>query len=108
MDMSKEISSIENKLNKLKDLYVRDLIRIEDYEKDYKEYVAQLEEMYNQQEKIETNISDNNLDTLKSFLSNNFVLEYNKFSRLQKRRLWLSIIDYITLDKDYNMKIFFI
>lgn len=108
MDMSKEISSLESKLNKLKDLYVRDLIRIEDYEKDYKQYVSQLEEMYNQQKKIETNIPDNNLDMLKSFLSNNFLLEYNKFSRLQKRRLWLSIIDYITIDKDYNMKIFFI
>jgi len=108
MDMSKEISSLESKLNKLKDLYIRDLIRIEDYEKDYRQYVSQLEEMYNQQKKIETNIPDNNLDILKSFLSNNFLLEYNKFSRLQKRRLWLSIIDYITLDKDYNMKIFFV
>lgn len=108
MDMSKEISSLESKLNKLKDLYIRDLIRIEDYEKDYKQYISQLEEMYNQQKKIETNIPDNNLDMLKSFLNNNFLLEYNKFSRLQKRRLWLSIIDYITLDKDYNIKIFFI
>lgn len=108
MDMSKEISSLENKLLKLKDLYVRDLIRIEDYEKDYKEYVSQLEEIYKQQEKIKINIPDNNLDTLKSFLSNSFMLEYNKFSRLQKRRIWLSVIDYITLDKDYNMKIFFI
>ncbi len=42
-DMSKEISTLENKLTKLKDLYIRDLIRIEDYEKDYKEYVLELE-----------------------------------------------------------------
>lgn len=108
MDVSKEITSLENKLNKLKDLYVRDLIRIEDYEKDYKEYLSQLENLYKEQNTLEINITNNNLDTLKSFLSNNFILEYNKFSRLQKRRLWLSIIDYITLDKDYNMKIFFI
>lgn len=108
IDMSKEINSIENKLLKLKDLYVRDLIRIEDYEKDYKEYVSQLDELYKQQEKIETNIPDNNLETLKSFLSNDFILEYRKFTRMQKRRLWLSVIDYISLDKNYNMKIFFI
>ena len=106
--MSKEINSIENKLSKLKDLYIRDLIRIEDYEKDYKENVALLETLYNEQKKIENNIIDNNLDNLKSFLANDFISEYNKFSRLQKRRIWLSIIDYITLDKDYNMKIFFI
>lgn len=108
IDMSKEISSIESKLSRLKDLYVRDLIRIEDYEKDYKEYVAQLEELYKQQEKIETNISDTNLDTLKSFLSNDFSLVYNSLSRIEKRRIWLSVIDYIVIDKDYNIKIFFI
>lgn len=107
-DMSKEINSVENKLSKLKDLYVRDLIRIEDYEKDYKEYISQLETLYNEQKKAENNITDNNLNTLKSFLDNDFICEYNRFSRLQKRRIWLSIIDYITLDKDYNMKIFFI
>lgn len=108
IDMSKEILAIENKLSKLKDLYVRDLIRIEDYEKDYKEYVLQLEELQKQQQEIENNIPDGNLKTLKSILSNNFILEYKNFSRIQKRRIWLSIIDYITLDKDYSMKIFFI
>ena len=108
MDMSKEITSLENKLNKLKDLYIRDLIRIEDYEKDYKEYVSQLEVLSKEQEKIETNIPDNNLEVLKSFLKQDFSLIYNKLSRIEKRRIWLSVIDYITLDKDYNMKIFFI
>lgn len=107
-DMSKEISSLENKLTKLKDLYIRDLIRIEDYEKDYKHYVLQLEELAKKQKNIETNIPNDNLRTLKSILKNNFLLEYNKYNRLQKRRLWLSIIDYIILDKDYNMEIFFI
>lgn len=108
IDMSKEITTVENKLSKLKDLYVRDLIRIEDYEKDYKEYVTQLDELYKQQEKIETNIPDTNLEALKSFLSNDFNLVYNSLSRIEKRRIWLSVIDYIVIDKDYNMKIFFI
>lgn len=108
IDMSKEINSVENKLSKLKDLYIRDLIRIEDYEKDYKEYVAQLDELYKQQEKIETNIPDTNLKALKSFLRPGFIFLYNSLSRIEKRRIWLSIINYIVIDKDYNMKIFFI
>lgn len=108
IDMSKEINSVENKLSKLKDLYIRDLIRIEDYEKDYKEYVAQLDELYKQQEKIETNIPDTNLNTLKSFLRPDFIFLYNSLSRIEKRRIWLSIVNYIVIDKDYNMKIFFI
>ena len=109
IDMSKEITSLENKLSKLKDLYVRDLIRIEDYEKDYKEYISQLEYLYNKQEKdINNNFTDNSLELLKSFLNSDFLSKYNSLTRIEKRRLWLSVIDYITLDKDYNMKIFFI
>ena len=108
IDMSKEINSVENKLSRLKDLYIRDLIRIEDYEKDYKEYVAQLDELYKQQEKIETNIPDINLESLKSFLRPDFIFLYNSLSRTDKRRIWLSMINYIVIDKDYNMKIFFI
>ena len=45
---------------------------------------------------------------LKSFLSNDFSLVYNSLSRIEKRRIWLSVIDYIVIDKDYNMEIFFI
>ena len=108
IDMSKEITSVENKLSKLKDLYVRDLIRIEDYEKDYKKYVSQLNELYKQQEKIETNIPDTNLDILKSFLSNDFNLVYNSLPRIEKRRIWLSVVDFIVIDRDYNIEIFFI
>lgn len=108
IDMTKEINSIENKLSKLKDLYIRDLIRIEDYEKDYKEYVSQLDKLYAQQERKETNIPDANLEALKSFLNSDFNLIYNSLSRIEKRRIWLSVIDYIVIDKDYNIKIFFI
>ena len=108
IDKSKEISSLENKLVKLKDLYVRDLIRIEDYEKDYKEYTTQLSMLYEEQEKTEDITPTNNISNLKSFLNQDFLLIYNKLSRIEKRRAWLSVIDYIELDKDYRMKIFFI
>ena len=108
MDMSKEITSVENKLSKLKELYVRDLIRIEDYEKDYKEYINQLNELYKKQKKIKINTPDTNLKVLKSFLNNDFTLIYNSLSRKEKRRLWLSMIDFIIIDKDYNIEISFI
>lgn len=108
-DFSKEISVLENKLIKLKDLYVRDLIRIEDYEKDYKDYISQLDTLHKKaQENEDITYVSSNVDFLKSFLSSDFTLIYNKLSREEKRRIWLSVIDYIIIDKDYNMKIFFI
>ena len=95
---------------KLKDLYVRDLIRIDDYEKDYKEYISQLDTLYKKQTEIKNNQPKaiDNIDELKSFLSQDFNSIYSLLSRQEKRRIWLSIIDYIVLDKNYNMKIFFI
>ena len=107
--LNKEIINLENKLSKLKDLYVRDLIRIDDYENDYKNFITQLNTLYSEQEKIK-NISttDNNIDELKSFLKQDFISIYKQLSRTEKRRIWLSIIDYIVIDKDYNIKIFFI
>ncbi len=108
-DLSKEIINLENKLSKLKDLYVRDLIRIDDYENDYKNFITQLNSLYNEQEKIQNiNTTDNNIDELKSFLKQDFISIYKQLSRTEKRRIWLSIIDYIVIDKDYNIKIFFI
>lgn len=108
LDKSKEITALENKLVKLKDLYVRDLIRIEDYEKDYKDYTTQLNDLYKEQEKKEDNPPTNDISSLKSFLEQDFLLIYNKLSRVEKRRIWLSVIDYIELDESYKMKIFFI
>ena len=87
LDLSKEITSLENKLTKLKDLYVKDLIRIEDYEKDYKEYIKQLEILCDQQKKDKEIVVDNNLDALKSILSQDFLQLYNKLSRIEKRRV---------------------
>ena len=109
VDLSKEISVLENKLIKLKDLYVRDLIRIEDYEKDYKEYISQLDLLNKKQENDKNNnVHNDNVETLKSILKQDFFKEYKYLSRQEKRRLWLSVIDYIVLDKDCNMTIFFI
>lgn len=110
LDLSKEINALENKLIKLKDLYVRDLIRIEDYEKDYKSYIEQLNTLTQEQKKLNNTTDNNNTDVnkLKSILEQDFLKRYNLLTRTEKRRIWLSVIDYIVIDKDYNMKLFFI
>lgn len=109
-NFSKEITSIENKLKKLKDLYIKDLIRIEDYEKDYKFYINQLEELKNKQQKLgQTNVkSEATIKALKSILKADIPSVYNTLSRQEKRQIWLSTIDYIVIDKDYSIEIFFI
>ena len=108
-ELNTKINALENKLVKLKDLYVRDLIRIEDYEKDYKSYIEQLDTLTQEQEKLKNSTDNNNTDVnkLKSILRQDFLKSYNLLTRTEKRRIWLSVIDYIVIDKDYNMKLFF-
>ncbi len=100
-----EKNKINKQLERLRDLYVRDMIQIEHYEKQYKELTTRLNELNSlpNEEKI-----INNIEPLKSFLASDFLLIYNKLNRQEKRRIWLSIIDKIYIDKDYNMKIIFL
>ena len=106
-DFEKERLDINKQLEKLRDLYIRDMIKIEHYEKQYKELISKLEEL------SKVNISSANSKApntklLKSILSKDFIEVYKLLSRQEKRRVWLSIIDYIYIDEDYSIKIVFI
>ncbi len=107
-DNSKEILKVNSQLEKLRDLYIRDLIQIEHYEKQYKELTDKLDILTKSLIVKEVEEEDASLENLKTFLSTDFILTYNNLSREQKRRAWLSIIDYIEIDFNYNMKIFFL
>ncbi len=104
-DTQKEKDKINRQLERLRDLYVRDMIQIEHYEKQYKELTTKLNELNSlpAEEKIIDNI-----EPLQSFLTSNFIQTYNKFTREEKRRIWLSIIDTIYVDTNYNLKIIFL
>lgn len=106
IDNTKEIVSVNKQLEKLRDLYVRDLIQIEHYEKQYKELVDKLEVLSKQN--VIKEEKEVNVDNLKSFLTKDFLQIYNNLSRTQKHRVWLSIIDYIEINNKYEMNIFFI
>lgn len=104
-DTEKEKKQINKQLEKLRDLYLRDMIQIEHYEKQYKELALKLDELNSI--KIEPQ-KKANLNDLKKFMNSNLKLTYDTLSRLEKRRIWVSIIDTIYVDANYNMSIIFI
>lgn len=110
-DYSKEISVINKQLQKLRDLYIKDLIKIEHYETEYKTLTKKLEELEKKQ-KLENSknkkTSNSNIKLLKQLLNSNFAEIYNNLNFEEKRRLWLSILDTIYIDENYNMQIFFL
>lgn len=97
-------SKVKLKLKKLKELYVNDLIDIEEYKKDYNEYMeilseAELEDsvvtIQEDTEKIGIMLADNQLDT------------YNKLDRKNQRKYWRGVIKEIIIDQEHNIKVVF-
>jgi DNA invertase Pin-like site-specific DNA recombinase len=106
-DISKERDKVNKQLEKLRDLYVNDLIQIDHYEKQYKELTSKLDSLKEEEKPVEEKKTVN-YDEFKSFLSRDFVSLYNNLSRTEKRLIWASVIDTIYIDDNYNLRIVFI
>lgn len=91
-------SAIQKKLERLKDLYVDELITKDQYRADYEKYTAMLEQP---QESI------SRIQAVRQIIGENFRDDYDTFTQEQKKTLWRSILDHIELDKDGNMAFFF-
>lgn len=96
---SLERATLRRKLTKLKELYVNDLISIEDYRKDYVTYSAALEKMEN--EEPEEKRLD--LSGVRRLVSADFRELYNGFTREEKRTLWKNTLKEIRVDKNRNV-----
>lgn len=91
-------TQIKRKLEKLKELYINDLIDIEMYKSDFNKY----NELLNT--KIETE-KKRNLQPLKDFLNSDFKLIYASMTKEEKRILWRGIIKEIRIDSNNNLEI---
>lgn len=96
---SKDKAVLKRKLNKLKELYVNDLIDIEEYRKDYEIYTSALEQMPNDKEMEQPP----NFKAIERLLQSDFKNLYNTLTREEKRTLWRSAIKEIQIDNDYNI-----
>lgn len=93
-DNSKEIKEIENKIYKLKDLYLDDLIDKDTYKKDYENLSDKLTKLKNIQDlpqKIDTT-------KLQNIINANFNEIYISLNLEEKRNFWLNIIETITIE----------
>ncbi len=94
-------AKIKRKLEKLKDLYVNDLISMEEYKADYDVYVSQLAEI------PEPVMPPVDFQALYDFLHSNFRAVYTTLDREKKRMLWQNIIKSIRIDSENNISVFF-
>ena len=94
--------TIENKLAKLRELYVNDLINIADYKREYELLNEKLKEI----ESI-PDTSKKDFSNLNSLLSSDFANMYQTLDNRAKRALWHTVIEKIEVTEDKKFHIFF-
>ena len=92
---------IKRKMEKLKELYINELITMEEYKKDYETYIEQLAETE------AAPVPTPNYKALEGFKGNEFKGMYKTMEREERRSLWRSIITSIKIDKDNNIVLCF-
>lgn len=90
-----EKAALKNKLTKLKELYVNDLIDLEDYKKDYEIYSSALASIPDEQQEKAPDFS-----LVEHMIQNGFKEIYEGLSREEKRTFWRSIIKKIEINNN--------
>ena len=96
------ISTLEKKITKLKDLYINDLISIDEYKHDKETWLAEIEEL--KKEDMPQVVDTSQLERIMEIDIN---AVYADMSPEEKRFFWRSFIKEIVFDNDRNIEIFF-
>ena len=91
-------AAVRRKLSRLKELFLNEVIDLEEYKRDYETLTALLEEA-----PAPRPTPQPNFEAVEAFLSQDFRQMYDALERDEKRTLWRSIIKEIRVDKDQQI-----
>lgn len=91
-------AKIQKKIDRLKELYLNELITLDEYKVDRAQFEAQLESM------PDTETPQQDLSALKKLLDTNFEDLYQSLENTEKRAFWRSIIKEVRISKSNNRK----
>lgn len=91
-------AALKRKLTKLKELYVNELIDIEEYKKDYEIYTAALRKLPEPAAEAPPDFK-----AVEKLLQADFKNIYESLTREEKRTLWRSVISEIRIDSENNI-----
>ncbi len=106
-DRSAQIAAIEKKMIRLKELFVNDLITIEEYKSDKEKYKKQIDELHAEQS-VDPEVEKASVDSLRAILQMDINGIYQDLSPEERRRFWRGIIQSITVGKDRSIKVEFV
>ena len=96
--LKNERARLTKKLEKLKDLYLNDLISMDEYRLDYNRYMEKL----NQIQVVDS--PKPNIATLEKFQAESFRTAYLQANREQRRSMWRSLIREIFITSDNRIE----
>lgn len=106
-DRSAQISAIEKKMRRLKELFVNDLITIEEYKSDREDYEKQIAELRAEQS-ADPELEKASVENLRAILQMDINGIYQDLSPEERRRFWRGIIRTISFGKDRSIKVEFL
>jgi len=106
IDNTNEIAKLKKKLNKLKELYLDDLIDKSTYKDDYNKYITKISEL--EKETITQTTIQKNFDNIEKLLQQDIQNIYCNLNKENKRKFWLSIIDKIYVENGEIQEIKFL
>lgn len=104
VDYEVQIAVTEKKISRLKELYVNELINLDEYKHDLAEYRAQIEDFKQLMNKYE----GGDKTSLKALIGSNLADWYWTLTDDEKRKLWRSVIKKIWFGSDRKLRIEFL
>lgn len=101
---AEQITALNRKLDRLKTLYIDDLIDLDTYKADRAALMGRLEDL--QRRAAQSHTGD--LDGLKRLLKPDVWEMYGDFTPEEKRRFWRGILDKITFSREREFTIYFL
>jgi DNA invertase Pin-like site-specific DNA recombinase len=102
VDNRQKRAAILSKIDKLKDLYVNDLITLDEFKADRAAYMEQIAAL------PDDNAPEKDLTALRDFMNMNINGIYETMTAEEKRYLWRSVIKEIRIDSNRNIEIIFL
>lgn len=101
-DNADRIATLTRKRDRLKELYINELITMEEYKKDRDQFTREIDAL--QADRPEKR----DYSTLEAILALDIESIYRTLEKPEKRRFWRGIIDYITFFGWHDVKVYFL
>lgn len=106
-DRASQISALQKKLSRLKELYINELITLEEYKADKEKYEKQITDLQSEQNR-DPDAAAQAAETLRAIMQMDIKGIYEDLSTEERRRFWRGIISAIIIGSDRSIKVEFL